>query len=112
MHKYFRKITFLGVIAIFVAVGCQTTRIQEAKAKELLPVNVKLSYLSNVFTGKEAIIVDMVFAISNPNSDNTCRQEPQGAPPFLVATAIASNSRSPALTALKIADLSAQIESG
>jgi len=67
MHKYFIKTILMGIIAIFLAVGCQTIGTQEAKAKELLPVNVKLVDLSNIYTGKEAIIVDMVFTISNPN---------------------------------------------
>jgi hypothetical protein len=44
--------------------------------------------------------------VSRPNSDNTCRQAPQGVPPLLVATAIAVNWRSPWETALKTATFS------
>jgi LEA14-like dessication related protein len=67
MNRDFRKIILLSIITIFLAVGCQTMGTKKIKARELLPVKVKLFDLSNIYTGKEAIIVDMVFTISNPN---------------------------------------------
>jgi LEA14-like dessication related protein len=40
---------------------------KEPKSAEILPVTVKLDELTNILTGQEAIIVDMVFVVSNPN---------------------------------------------
>jgi len=56
------------MIAIMVCMGSVAfSDKKESKAKELLPVTVKLDELTTILAGKEAIIVDMVFAITNPN---------------------------------------------
>jgi LEA14-like dessication related protein len=63
-----------GIIGIFLGVGCQTMGTGVAKAakpEKLLPVNVELLEIQNIYVGKEAskepIIVDILFRISNPN---------------------------------------------
>ncbi|MEJ2717808.1 MAG: LEA type 2 family protein [Deltaproteobacteria bacterium] len=68
MGKRFLIICVVGMIAISLGVGSPALGAKkEPKAAELLPVTVQLDELSNILTGKEAIIVDMVFRVANPN---------------------------------------------
>ncbi len=60
-------ITIFLVKASLLLLGCQTMTGQMKETKNLQPVSVKLVELSKIFAGKEAIVVDMVFDISNPN---------------------------------------------
>jgi LEA14-like dessication related protein len=61
------KIFMVAVSILALLVGCQTMTGSVKESKGLQPVSVKLVELSKIFAGKEAIIVDMVFDISNPN---------------------------------------------
>lgn len=61
------KIFMVAVSILALLVGCQTMTGSVRESKGLQPVSVKLVELSKIFAGKEAILVDMVFDISNPN---------------------------------------------
>jgi LEA14-like dessication related protein len=72
-ERKMRKVQFIkgfmvaaSILALFV--GCQTMTGSVKESKGLQPVSVKLVELTKIFAGKEAIIADMVFAISNPNA--------------------------------------------
>ena len=57
-----------GIICISLCMGSAVLGATEgSKGGEALPLTVKLDELTNVFAGEEAIIVDMVFVVSNPN---------------------------------------------
>jgi hypothetical protein len=63
-----RKLMMLLTVGIFLlSVGCQTMTSSMKGTTEIQPVSVKLVDLSKIFTGSEAIIVEMLFDISNPN---------------------------------------------
>lgn len=71
-EKKMRKLGYIKVFMVAVSilallVGCQGMTGTVKESKGLQPVSVKLVELTKVFAGKEAIVVDMVFAISNPN---------------------------------------------
>lgn len=62
----------MSFIVVMIAISlCMGSTVLEAskepKGGDFLPVTVKLDELTNVLTGQEAIIVDMVFVVSNPN---------------------------------------------
>jgi LEA14-like dessication related protein len=61
------KILMVAVSILALLLGCQTMTGTVKESKGLQPVSVKLVELTKVFAGKEAIVVDMLFAISNPN---------------------------------------------
>ncbi len=61
------KVFMVTVSILALLVGCQTMAGSMKESKGLQPVSVKLVELSKIFAGKEAILVDMVFGISNPN---------------------------------------------
>jgi len=61
------EIFIVAVSILALLVGCQGMTGNVKESKGLQPVSVKLVELSKIFAGKEAIIVDMVFDISNPN---------------------------------------------
>jgi len=61
------KIFMVAVSILALLLGCQGMTGSVKESKGLQPVSVKLVELSKIFAGKEAIIVDMVFDISNPN---------------------------------------------
>lgn len=61
------KVFMVAVSILALLVGCQGMTGTVKESKGLQPVSVKLVELTKVFAGKEAIVVDMVFAISNPN---------------------------------------------
>lgn len=68
MGQRFLIVCVVGMIAISLGIGSPALGAKkEPKAAELLPVTVQLDELTNILTGKEAIIVDMVFRIANPN---------------------------------------------
>ena len=67
-----RKLGYIKVFMVAVSisvllVGCQGMTGNVKESKGLQPVTVKLVELTKIFAGKEAIVVDMLFAISNPN---------------------------------------------
>jgi len=62
-----RKLMILAMGVFILFVSCQTMTSSMKGSKEIQPVSVKLVDLSNIFAGSEAIIVDMLFGISNPN---------------------------------------------
>jgi LEA14-like dessication related protein len=62
------RILMVAVGILALVFGCQTMAGSMKEAKGLQPVSIKLVELSKIFAGKEAIVVDMVFAISNPNA--------------------------------------------
>jgi len=61
------KVFMVAVSILVLLVGCQGMTETVKESKGLQPVSVKLVELTKVFAGKEAIVVDMLFAISNPN---------------------------------------------
>ena len=61
------KAFMVAVSILVLLVGCQGMTGTVKESKGLQPVSVKLVELTKVFAGKEAIVVDMLFAISNPN---------------------------------------------
>jgi LEA14-like dessication related protein len=64
MRKLMMILT-MGVLLL--SVSCQTMTGSMKGTTEIQPVSVKLVDLSKIFTGSEAIIVEMLFEISNPN---------------------------------------------
>lgn len=68
MGKRLLIICVVGIIAMSLGV-CSPALCakKEPKAPKILPVTVQLDELTNILTGKEAIIVDMVFRVTNPN---------------------------------------------
>lgn len=64
MRKLMMILT-MGVLLL--SVSCQTMTSSMKGSMEIQPVSVKLVDLSNLFTSPDAIVVDMLFGISNPN---------------------------------------------
>ncbi len=68
MEKRFNKICIIGMLGITLCISSTAFGApKDTSAGELLPVTIQLDDLVNILTGKEAIIVDMVFAVANPN---------------------------------------------
>jgi len=63
-----RKLMMILVMGVFLfSVSCQTMTSGVKESKEIQPVSVSLVDLSKIFSSPDAIIIEMLFGISNPN---------------------------------------------